>query len=115
MNQITELKQDDYDDIECTLPRNGEPCKLENFLIQEEADQITHRKGDLYNLQIANEIQKKIYIEEMNANPEDFFNFGFSSDDYFLFLIKYSVMRCERQVIEQKYTKYLKSKGIHLE
>lgn len=32
----------------------------------------------------------------MNANPEDFFNFGFSSDDYFLFLIKYSVMRSER-------------------
>lgn len=51
----------------------------------------------------------------MKENPQAFFNFNFTADDYFLFLIKYSIMRAERKVIEAEYKKFLKKKDIQIE
>ncbi|CAD8213383.1 unnamed protein product (macronuclear) [Paramecium tetraurelia] len=96
-----------YDDIEGTLPRIGEKCTLEQFQDLEQAQEICSK--------LESKIQKDILIDEMKQNPQAFFNFNFTADDYYLFLVKYSMMRAERQVIEQEFTKYLKEKKIFLE
>lgn len=61
-----------------------------------------------------NEKKRDKAIKDMQKNPELYFNFGFTADDYFVFMVKYVLMRAEREVIEQEYKKYLEKKGIKL-
>ena len=63
---------------------------------------------------LVNEKTRDRAIKGMQQNPQQYFNFGFTADDYFVFMVKYALMRAEREVIEEEYKKYLEKKGIKL-
>lgn len=60
------------------------------------------------------ELKRISNLKDMEVNPSAYFNFGFTKNDYLVFMIKHMVMRSERQVIEQEFAKELEAKGFKL-
>jgi hypothetical protein len=63
---------------------------------------------------IETELKRISNLKDMEVNPTAYFNFGFTKNDYLVFMLKQMMMRSERQVIEQEFTKFLEKRNLKL-